>query len=63
MTRSATTQSLKRSTEEALEREADKPESLVPITIDFDVTSNNPDVSGIKIKDRFLWNMNGELEW
>jgi chromatin structure-remodeling complex subunit SFH1 len=46
---------------ERLEKEAATPDLLVPITVDFDVPSSNPDVSGIKIKDRFLWNINGEL--
>ncbi|WWD18147.1 hypothetical protein CI109_102596 [Kwoniella shandongensis] len=44
--------------EELLEKEADRPEILIPITIDLDVASPNPDHQGIKIKDRFLWNVN-----
>ncbi|KAK8865672.1 hypothetical protein IAR55_000817 [Kwoniella newhampshirensis] len=44
--------------EELLEAEADRPELLVPIIIDLDVPSNNPDHQGIKVKDRFLWNIN-----
>lgn len=44
---------------EILEAEANKREVLVPITIDFDVPSTNPELGGIKIKDRFLWNLNG----
>ncbi|ORY24684.1 hypothetical protein BCR39DRAFT_546165 [Naematelia encephala] len=44
--------------EEDLEREKDRPEWLVPITIDFDVPSTHPDSMGIKLKDRFLWNLN-----
>ena len=51
------------SSEELLEREAEKPELLVPITIDLEVPSDTPDApgmqgQGIKIKDRFLWNVN-----
>lgn len=49
----------RRSTD-VLEAEAQKREVLVPITIDFDVASPDPDRAGIKIKDRFLWNLNGE---
>ena len=45
-----------------LEREARRPELLVPISVDFDVPSNGMDQVGIKIKDRFLWNMNGTSE-
>jgi len=45
--------------EELLGREAERPELLVPISVDFDVPSNHPDQVGIKVKDRFLWNMNG----
>ncbi|WVQ85596.1 hypothetical protein IAT38_007762 [Cryptococcus sp. DSM 104549] len=43
--------------EEQLEKEADRPEFLVPIAIDLDVPpyGNEP---GIKLKDRFLWNVN-----
>lgn len=44
-----------------LEAEAQKLEALIPITIDFDVPNPNPDLAGIKIKDRFLWNLNGQL--
>lgn len=46
---------------ERLEKEAATPELLVPITVDFDVPSVNAEASGIKIKDRFLWNINGAL--
>jgi len=45
--------------QEVLEAEAQKLEALIPITIDFDVPNPNPDLAGIKIKDRFLWNLNG----
>jgi chromatin structure-remodeling complex subunit SFH1 len=45
--------------EELLEREADRPEVLIPISIDLDIPSGNVDQPGIKVKDRFLWNMNG----
>ena len=45
--------------EEMLEKEARRPELLVPISVDFDVPSNSLDQLGIKVKDRFLWNMNG----
>jgi chromatin structure-remodeling complex subunit SFH1 len=45
--------------QETLDAEADKLEALVPITIDFDVPSPNPEHAGIKIKDRFLWNLHG----
>ncbi|ORX34100.1 hypothetical protein BD324DRAFT_636616 [Kockovaella imperatae] len=44
--------------EELLRREAGRPTVLVPITIDFDVPSQEADKQGIKVKDRFLWNMN-----
>jgi hypothetical protein len=47
--------------QEVLEAEAQKQEALIPITIDFDVPNPNPDLAGIKIKDRFLWNLNGQL--
>jgi hypothetical protein len=47
--------------EEVLEKEANKLEALIPITIDFDVPNPNPDLAGIKIKDRFLWNLNGQF--
>lgn len=47
---------------EALAEEADQPEHLVPVVIDFDVQSLNPDQQGIKLKDRFLWNINGMYE-
>lgn len=48
--------------EERLERDSHNPEVLVPITVDFDVQaeSNDPVQANFKIKDRFLWNMNGE---
>ena len=49
------------SSEERLETEAHRPEVLVPITVDFDVQGETADAPGIKIKDRFLWNINGEL--
>ena len=45
--------------EDLLDREAGRAEMLVPITVDLDISSNDPDKQGIKIKDRFLWNMNG----
>ncbi|WVW80377.1 hypothetical protein I302_102358 [Kwoniella bestiolae CBS 10118] len=44
--------------EELLEKEADRPELLVPITIDLDIPSHDPNTQGIRIKDRFLWNIN-----
>ncbi|RSH92744.1 Chromatin structure remodeling complex protein sfh1 [Saitozyma podzolica] len=44
--------------EELLEREADRPEVLIPISIDLDIPSGNVDQPGIKVKDRFLWNVN-----
>ncbi|OCF75214.1 hypothetical protein I204_04067 [Kwoniella mangroviensis CBS 8886] len=44
--------------EELLEKEADRPELLVPITIDLDIPSHDPNSQGIRIKDRFLWNIN-----
>jgi hypothetical protein len=46
------------SSEELLEREKNRAEWLVPITLDFDVAGGY-DQGGIKIKDRFLWNLNG----
>ena len=48
------------SPQDVLEIEADVLEALIPITIDFDVPNPNPDLAGIKIKDRFLWNLNGQ---
>jgi hypothetical protein len=50
------------SPQEVLEIEANKLEALIPITIDFDVPNPNPDLAGIKIKDRFLWNLNGKSD-
>lgn len=47
---------------DVLEVEANKREVLIPITIDFDVPSANPELGGIKIKDRFLWNLNGKFD-
>ncbi|WOO85705.1 Chromatin structure-remodeling complex subunit sfh1 [Vanrija pseudolonga] len=44
--------------EELLASEAERPEMLVPITVDYDVPSPTGDQTGIKIKDRFLWNAN-----
>ncbi|WVN85562.1 uncharacterized protein L203_100710 [Cryptococcus depauperatus CBS 7841] len=44
--------------EELLELEAERPEILVPITIDLDVPATNIDQTSIKIRDRFLWNVN-----
>ncbi|WWC60528.1 uncharacterized protein I303_103102 [Kwoniella dejecticola CBS 10117] len=44
--------------EELLEKEADRPELLVPITIDLDIPTLDPNSQGIRIKDRFLWNIN-----
>lgn len=32
------------------------------MVIDFDVQSLNPEQPGIKLKDRFLWNINGMSE-
>ena len=46
--------------EEMLEREAHKAEALVPISVDFDVPANHQDQVGIKIRDRFLWKVNGK---
>ena len=48
------------SSEELLEQEAKRPERLVPISVDLDVPSSDPEQTGIKVKDRFLWNVNGE---
>lgn len=45
--------------DELLAREAGNKELLVPITIDLDVPGTEVE-AGIKIKDRFLWNVNGE---
>ncbi|WVO19627.1 uncharacterized protein IAS62_000916 [Cryptococcus decagattii] len=44
--------------EDELQKEAARPEMLIPITIDFDVQSTHPDQQGLKIRDRFLWNLN-----
>lgn len=44
--------------EDELSKEAERPEMLIPITIDFDVQSTHPDQQGLKIRDRFLWNLN-----
>lgn len=44
--------------EDELQKEAERPEMLIPITIDFDVQSTHPDQQGLKIRDRFLWNLN-----
>ncbi|WWC68418.1 uncharacterized protein I206_102345 [Kwoniella pini CBS 10737] len=44
--------------EELLEKEADRPELLVPISIDLDIPNMDPNIQGIRIKDRFLWNIN-----
>ncbi|KAL7424227.1 Chromatin structure remodeling complex protein sfh1 [Cryptotrichosporon argae] len=44
--------------EELLEREKDRPELLVPITVDIDVPSADGEQPGIKVCDRFLWNAN-----
>ncbi|WRT65911.1 uncharacterized protein IL334_002862 [Kwoniella shivajii] len=44
--------------EELLEKEADRPEMLVPITVDLDIPNPDPNGQGIRIKDRFLWNIN-----
>ncbi|WWC88107.1 uncharacterized protein L201_003011 [Kwoniella dendrophila CBS 6074] len=44
--------------EELLEKEADRPELLVPISIDLDIPNTDPNGQGIRIKDRFLWNIN-----
>ena len=45
-------------------RDAERPEILVPITVDFDVSAYYPDQVSIKVRDRFLWNINGEsLTW
>lgn len=41
-----------------MRKEAERPEMLIPITIDFDVQSTHPDQQGLKIRDRFLWNLN-----
>ena len=53
------TKSLTLRSEELLEREKDRPEWLIPVTVDFDVQLYNE--PGIKVKDRFLWNLNGWL--
>ncbi|EIW72832.1 hypothetical protein TREMEDRAFT_26575 [Tremella mesenterica DSM 1558] len=44
--------------EELLLREAGRPEALIPITVDLEVSSEVQDQMGIKIRDRFLWNVN-----
>lgn len=46
------------SSEEQLE-EADQAEILIPITLDLDVVGRTPEQGTIKIRDRFLWNVNG----
>ncbi|BEJ18162.1 hypothetical protein CspHIS471_0704390 [Cutaneotrichosporon sp. HIS471] len=43
--------------EDALAAEADRPELLVPISLDIEVPATDHD-EGIKIKDRFMWNAN-----
>ncbi|WVF70662.1 hypothetical protein IAT40_005455 [Kwoniella sp. CBS 6097] len=46
--------------EELLGQAAERPELLVPITVDLEVPAsvNDPNGQGIRIKDRFLWNIN-----
>ncbi|WVQ97035.1 hypothetical protein IAU59_004145 [Kwoniella sp. CBS 9459] len=46
--------------EELLEEAAERPELLVPITVDLEVPASSSDANaqGIRIKDRFLWNIN-----
>ncbi|TYJ55741.1 hypothetical protein B9479_003517 [Cryptococcus floricola] len=44
-------------TEERLAQEAERPEHLLPITIDFDVNAAG-DTPGFRVHDRFLWNLN-----
>ncbi|OCF45232.1 hypothetical protein I317_00754 [Kwoniella heveanensis CBS 569] len=46
--------------EELLESAAERPELLVPITVDLEVPAslNDANAQGIRIKDRFLWNIN-----
>ncbi|KAK4686922.1 chromatin structure-remodeling complex subunit SFH1, partial [Tremellales sp. Uapishka_1] len=47
--------------DELLDGAATRPELLVPISLDFDVPSNNAEQLGIKVKDRFLWNINEQF--
>lgn len=58
MTRTCFSFSLFNRSEDELQKEAERPEMLIPITIDFDVQSTHPDQQGLKIRDRFLWNLN-----
>lgn len=45
--------------EDALAAEADRPELLVPISLDLEIKEpHGPEEDGIKIKDRFMWNAN-----
>ncbi|WVR05628.1 hypothetical protein IAU60_002650 [Kwoniella sp. DSM 27419] len=44
--------------EERLLDAADRPELIVPINVDLEVQSNDPNVQGLRVKDRFLWNVN-----